>query len=99
MRRLSRLASVALTLAAVACASAGSPPGGPPDTEPPAVIEFSPDSGTVGFSGRAVTVRFDETISDRGTGAASMKDMGKVVAARRAQYAGRLDFGKACGRV
>jgi uncharacterized protein len=29
------------------------------------------------------------------TGAASMKDMGKVVAVLRAQYAGQMDFGKA----
>ena len=29
------------------------------------------------------------------TGAASMKDMGKVIAALRARYAGQMDFGKA----
>lgn len=33
------------------------------------------------------------------TGAASMKDMGKVVAALRADYAGRMDFGKASALV
>jgi uncharacterized protein YqeY len=33
------------------------------------------------------------------TGAASMKDMGKVVAALRAKYAGRMDFAKASGLV
>lgn len=33
------------------------------------------------------------------TGAASMKDMGKVVAALRAKFAGRMDFGKASGLV
>ena len=33
------------------------------------------------------------------TGAASMKDMGKVVGALRAQYAGQMDFGKASGIV
>jgi uncharacterized protein YqeY len=33
------------------------------------------------------------------TGAASMKDMGKVVAALRAKYAGRMDFGRASGMV
>ena len=31
------------------------------------------------------------------TGAASMRDMGKVVAALRGRYAGRLDFGRASG--
>ena len=33
------------------------------------------------------------------TGAAGMKDMGKVVAALRAKFAGRMDFGKASGLV
>jgi uncharacterized protein YqeY len=33
------------------------------------------------------------------TGAAGMKDMGKVIAALRAQYAGRMDFGVASARV
>jgi uncharacterized protein YqeY len=33
------------------------------------------------------------------SGAASMKDMGKVIGALRAKYAGRMDFGKASGLV
>ena len=33
------------------------------------------------------------------TGAASMKDMGKVVGVLRGRYAGRMDFGKASGLV
>jgi uncharacterized protein YqeY len=33
------------------------------------------------------------------TGAATMKDMGKVVAALRAKFAGRMDFGKASAIV
>ena len=33
------------------------------------------------------------------TGAASMKDMGKVVGALRAKYAGRMDFGRASALV
>ena len=33
------------------------------------------------------------------TGASSMKDMGKVIAALRAEDAGRMDFGKASGLV
>jgi hypothetical protein len=37
------------------------------------------------------------TIAD--TGAASMKDMGKVVGALRAKYAGRMDFGRASALV
>ena len=37
------------------------------------------------------------TIAD--TGAASMRDMGKVVGALRAKYAGRMDFGRASALV
>ena len=33
------------------------------------------------------------------TGAAGMKDMGKVIAALRAKYAGQMDFGKVSGMV
>lgn len=33
------------------------------------------------------------------TGAATMKDMGKVVASLRSDFAGRMDFGKASGLV
>ena len=33
------------------------------------------------------------------TGAASVKDMGKVMAALRAQHAGKMDFGKVSGAV
>src|SRR6201989_3273386 len=33
------------------------------------------------------------------TGAAGMKDMGKVIAALRVKYAGQMDFGKASGMV
>ena len=37
------------------------------------------------------------TVSE--TGAAGMKDMGKVIAALKAKYAGQMDFGKASGLV
>jgi uncharacterized protein YqeY len=33
------------------------------------------------------------------TGAASVKDMGKVMAALRENYAGQMDFGKASGTI
>ncbi len=33
------------------------------------------------------------------TGAASIKDMGKVIAALKGKYAGRMDFGKASAKV
>jgi uncharacterized protein YqeY len=33
------------------------------------------------------------------TGAAGIKDMGKVIGALKGKYAGRMDFGKASGLV
>ena len=33
------------------------------------------------------------------SGAAGIKDMGKVIAALKAKYAGQMDFGKASGLV
>jgi hypothetical protein len=33
------------------------------------------------------------------TGAAGMKDMGKVIGVLRAKFAGQMDFGKASGMV
>ena len=33
------------------------------------------------------------------TGAAGMKDMGKVIGALKGKYAGQMDFGKASGLV
>ncbi|WP_292208746.1 GatB/YqeY domain-containing protein, partial [Mesorhizobium sp.] len=45
----------------------------------------------------AVTAAAREAIA--ATGAASQKDMGKVIAALKQKYAGQMDFGKASGIV
>ena len=44
-----------------------------------------------------VTAAIDAAIAE--TGAAGMKDMGKVIGILRAKYAGQMDFGKASGLV
>jgi len=44
-----------------------------------------------------VAAAIDAAIAE--TGAASMKDMGKVIALLRGKYAGQMDFGKASGLV
>lgn len=49
------------------------------------------------MSDAEVAAAIDAAIKD--TGAASMKDMGKVIGALRAKYAGQMDFGKASGLV
>jgi hypothetical protein len=48
------------------------PPGGPEDRDPPEVVLVVPESGQLNFKRRVVEFRFDEVISDRGTGAASL---------------------------
>ena len=45
----------------------------------------------------AVATAIDEAVAE--TGAASIKDMGKVVAALKERYAGRMDFGRASAQV
>lgn len=73
MRKLTGLVAAAAATGALACASASTLPGGPPDAEAPNVVGFNPDSGAVNFRGRAVVVQFDETVSDRGTGASALE--------------------------
>jgi hypothetical protein len=58
-----------------ACASMAAPPGGPEDKSPPVVVSVSPDSGAVNFHGRAVEFRFDEVVSDRGTGPGALDQL------------------------
>ncbi len=45
----------------------------------------------------AVSAAIDAAVA--GTGAAGMKDMGKVMAALKEQFAGRMDFGKASAAI
>lgn len=61
------LAAVALVAAAAAtgCASPGAPPGGPPDHAPPVILSVTPDSGATLVKAKAVTVRFNEVVSER----------------------------------
>ena len=47
----------------VACASIGSPEGGPRDYTPPQVVKTSPAPGSVNFKGNKVEITFDEIIN------------------------------------
>lgn len=58
--------------AAIACASQGMPPGGPPDTVPPVLLRVSPESGAVNVRPRAVEFTFNEVIDERPRGAPSL---------------------------
>src|SRR2546426_3779372 len=73
-RRPGRQAQVTGLLLALslACASVGTPPGGPPDKEPPKIVHVKPESGAVvpNLSGDAV-IQFDEVIDEMAGGGGS----------------------------
>src|SRR2546426_6250916 len=73
-RRPGRQAQVTGLLLALslACASVGTPPGGPPDKEPPKIVHVKPESGAVvpNLSADAV-IQFDEVIDEMAGGGAS----------------------------
>ncbi len=54
---------LAVGLMLVACASIGSPEGGPRDYTPPQVVKSSPQPGTVNFKGNKVEIIFDEIVN------------------------------------
>ncbi len=58
-----------------ACASAGTPPGGPVDTEAPKIVAIAPDSAKTGVTPREVVFQFDEVVSERPSGAPSLSGL------------------------
>jgi hypothetical protein len=54
---------------AIGCANVGDPPGGPPITTPPVVVEVRPESGAVvpDWKGAAI-IRFDDVIDEMASG-------------------------------
>ena len=63
--RQAQSAGLLVALALAACANVEAPPGGPPDTTPPAVVRVQPESGAVvpDLKGDAV-IQFDEVIDE-----------------------------------
>jgi hypothetical protein len=59
-------------VALAACASPGTPPGGPIDTAAPLLFAVSPESAPVPTPPRAVVFRFDEVVSERPAGVAGL---------------------------
>ena len=53
----------AVGLLLTACASIGSPEGGPRDYTPPQVVKTSPEPGAVNFKGQKVEIIFDEIVN------------------------------------
>jgi hypothetical protein len=66
---------IALALALAACAQPGLPPGGPPDTTPPRVVRVIPDSNALNVRRSTIVLDFDEVVSERPRGAASLSDL------------------------
>lgn len=64
-----RLLSLIALLATTACAVVQEPPGGPPDFDPPTLLEVVPDSGAVVPElDDPLEFRFDEVVSERSGG-------------------------------
>ena len=55
--------SITVGVLLAACASIGSPEGGPRDYTPPQVLKSSPEAGSVNFKGNKVEIYFDEIIN------------------------------------
>jgi hypothetical protein len=66
---------MAAALLALACASPGMPPGGPPDVTAPQIVAIIPDSGTIGVKPKEVLFRFDEVVSERPPASATLGDL------------------------
>ncbi|MGH7637625.1 MAG: Ig-like domain-containing protein, partial [Gemmatimonadaceae bacterium] len=58
-----------------ACASIGSPPGGPERTVPPALVSVTPDSGAVNVQLRNAVFEFDVVVNDRSGGAGGIQSL------------------------
>ena len=61
------LASGAVALAITACASPGTPPGGPPDKLAPQLVSVRPDTNSLNVRARSVLFQFDEVVNERST--------------------------------
>lgn len=78
MRRLTALlggAALASLAGAMACASTGTPPGGPEDKTPPQVALTTPDSGATSVKVRSVTFEFTKVVNDRPSGATELDQL------------------------
>lgn len=72
---LRKLTISASLIALAACASPGTPPGGPVDIAAPVVLRVAPDSGRAQVKPRAVIFHFDEVVSERPPGVTNLDQL------------------------
>ncbi len=70
-----RLTAVVAAWCLVACASAGAPPGGPEDHDPPVIVSIKPDSGTVNVRPKQIDFQFDEVVAQAALGATDLSKL------------------------
>ena len=70
-----RLIALAAAWGAVACASAGQPPGGPDDHTPPVVVSIKPDSGQLNIRPKQIDFQFDEVVAQQALGATDLSKL------------------------
>lgn len=61
-KALRALPLAVLAMAAVSCATMGTPEGGPKDVTPPVVVRTNPPQGTLNFSGKRVTLTMNKNV-------------------------------------
>ena len=59
------LASVIIVIFIYACAAIAPPSGGPEDNTPPQFISSNPESGSTGFTGGEVVLKFSEYLEKK----------------------------------
>lgn len=69
------LAGAAASAWVAACASIGSPPGGPERITPPVLLGVNPDSGAVNVRLRNAVFEFDVVVNDRSGGAGGIQSL------------------------
>lgn len=88
IRALERAALLALVLAGASCAKKGPPSGGPPDLDPPRVVDVQPDSGASRVPRDVqLMLTFSEGMEPRSTGDAV--SLAPPVAIRQRRWSGR----------
>ena len=70
-----RLIAVAAAWFAVACASAGQPPGGPEDHDPPVLLSVKPESGQLNVRPGQIDFHFDEVVAQQALGATDLSKL------------------------